>query len=103
MTAWEGVTTLAELFEEACRKHGERALLGAREVISKEVEAGSDGRVFEKVHLGEYRWLSYDAVFEAVTSFASGLKELGHGREERVAIFADTREEWFIALQVGGN
>ncbi|XP_057442694.1 long chain acyl-CoA synthetase 9, chloroplastic-like [Lotus japonicus] len=99
VTAWEGVTTLAELFEEACRKHGERALLGAREVISKEAEAGSDGRVFEKVHLGEYRWLSYDAVFEAVTSFASGLKELGHGREERVAIFADTREEWFIALQ----
>lgn len=32
-------------------------------------------------------------------SFASGLVQIGHKSEERVAIFADTREEWFIALQ----
>lgn len=100
-TAWEGVTTLAELFEEACRKHGgETLLLGTRELISREVETGHDGRTFEKLHLGDYRWLSYADAFDAVSSFASGLAALGHATEQRAAIFADTREEWFLALQV---
>jgi long-chain acyl-CoA synthetase len=99
-TAWEGVRTLAELFEEACRKHGERILLGTRRVLSREVEMSQDGRSFEKLHLGEYEWVSYDEAFDAVSWFASGLVSLGHVKEERAAIFADTRQEWFIALQV---
>ncbi|KAL0360241.1 UNVERIFIED_CONTAM: Long chain acyl-CoA synthetase 9, chloroplastic [Sesamum radiatum] len=59
----------------------------------------SDGKSFEKLHLGDYEWLSYGQVFEAVCNFASGLVQLGHQKGERAAIFADTREEWFIALQ----
>ncbi|XP_061363906.1 long chain acyl-CoA synthetase 9, chloroplastic-like isoform X1 [Gastrolobium bilobum] len=98
-SAWEGVTTLAELFERACRVHSERLLLGTREIISSEIETTKDGRSFEKLHLGDYQWLTYRKVSESVSSFASGLAALGHLREERAAIFADTREEWFIALQ----
>lgn len=99
-SAWEGVATLAELFEEACKTHAERLLLGTRVVLAREVESGPDGRSFEKLHLGDYGWLSYDTVFDIVSSFASGLAFLGHAREERAAIFADTRQEWFMALQV---
>lgn len=99
-SAWEGITTLAELFERACREHHDRLLLGTRELISREMEASSDGRSFEKLHLGEYQWVTYGTVFESVSSFASGLANIGHVREERIAIFAETREEWFIALQV---
>ncbi|RDX70442.1 Long chain acyl-CoA synthetase 9, chloroplastic, partial [Mucuna pruriens] len=98
-SAWAGVTTLAELFERACREHQERALLGTRVLISREVETSQDGRTFEKLNLGDYRWLTYRKVFESVSNFASGLASLGHLREERVAIFADTRDRWFIALQ----
>lgn len=100
-TAWEGVSTLAELFEEACRKHTKRLLFGTRVVVSKEMEkSGDGGKVFEKVELGEYEWLSYDEAFDSVVKFASGLAVLGHGKDERVGIFADTRVEWFLALQV---
>ncbi|KAK7311555.1 hypothetical protein RJT34_09776 [Clitoria ternatea] len=98
-SAWEGVTTLAELFERACREHQHRLLLGTRVLISTDIETSHDGRTFEKLHLGEYQWLTYGKVFESVCSFASGLAVLGHLREERAAIFADTRERWFIALQ----
>ena len=99
-TAWEGVSTLAELFEMACKKHSDKCLLGTRKLIARENEVSSDGRSFEKLHLGEYEWLSYGKTFEKVSGFASGLTLIGHGRGERVAIFADTRAEWFIALQV---
>ncbi|CAN0893343.1 Long chain acyl-CoA synthetase 9, chloroplastic [Linum grandiflorum] len=98
-TAWEGVSTLAELFEYACKRHGDKCLLGTRQLISREVEVSPDGRSFEKLHLGEYEWLTYAAVFSRVSNFGSGLAHLGHQRDERVAIFADTRAEWFIALQ----
>ncbi|CAI0592730.1 unnamed protein product [Linum tenue] len=99
-TAWEGVSTLAELFESACKRHGNKNLLGTRKLISSEVLVSGDGRSFEKLHLGEYEWLTYAAVFQRVSNFGSGLAQLGHLRDERVAIFADTRAEWFIALQV---
>ncbi|XVE95477.1 hypothetical protein REPUB_Repub02eG0100800 [Reevesia pubescens] len=98
-TAWEGISTLAELFEQACKQHHDKYLLGTRKLISREVEVTEDGRSFEKLHLGEYEWLTYGKAFEAVCNFASGLVQVGHNKEERVAIFADTREEWFIALQ----
>lgn len=98
-SAWEGVTTLAELFEQSCKKHSNKRLLGTRKLIAREMEI-SDGKSFEKLHLGDYEWLSYGQVFEAVCNFASGLVQLGHQKGERAAIFADTREEWFIALQV---
>lgn len=99
-SAWEGVTTLVELFENACREHHDKVLLGTRELICREIETSKDGRTFEKLHLGEYQWVTYGKVFESVSSFASGLAKLGHVREERAAIFAETREEWFMALQV---
>ncbi|CAI0572135.1 unnamed protein product [Linum tenue] len=98
-TAWEGVSTLAELFESACKRHGNKNLLGTRKLISSEVLVSGDGRSFEKLHLGEYEWLTYAAVFQRVSNFGYGLAQLGHLRDERVAIFADTRAEWFIALQ----
>jgi long-chain acyl-CoA synthetase len=99
-TAWEGVSTLAQLFEMACKKHGHKCLLGTRTLISKDTEVSANGRSFEKLHLGEYEWLTYGQVLEKVCNFASGLAHLGLRSEERVAIFADTRAEWFISLQV---
>lgn len=99
ITAWEAISTLAELFEQSCKQHRNKRLLGTRRLIARETEKSEDRRSFEKLHLGDYEWLSYGQVFEAVCNFASGLTQLGHNREERVAIFADTREEWFIALQ----
>ncbi|KAB2030632.1 hypothetical protein ES319_D05G246800v1 [Gossypium barbadense] len=98
-TAWEGLSTLAELFEQSCKQNSNKSLLGTRKLISSEVEVTEDGRSFEKLHYGEYVWLTYAEAFAAVCYFASGLVQLGHRKGERVAIFADTREEWFIALQ----
>ncbi|XP_050211646.1 long chain acyl-CoA synthetase 9, chloroplastic [Mercurialis annua] len=98
-TAWEGVVTLAQLFEFSCNRFSDKFLLGTRAVISRDIEVSEDGRTFEKLHLGDYEWLSYAQVFDKVSGFASGLASIGHTKEERVAIFADTRAEWFIALQ----
>jgi len=99
-TQWEGVTTLAELFEQSCKHFMDKRSLGTRKLIAAETEVAPDGRLFEKLHLGDYEWLSYNQVYDAARNFGSGLVQLGQRKGERVAIFADTRAEWQIALQV---
>ncbi|ESQ27361.1 hypothetical protein EUTSA_v10018213mg [Eutrema salsugineum] len=96
---WDDISTLPELFEVSCKVHADRFFLGTRKLISREVETSDDGKSFEKLHLGDYEWMTFGKTLDAVCNFASGLVHIGHKSEERIAIFADTREEWFISLQ----
>ncbi|KAL6561233.1 Long chain acyl-CoA synthetase 8 [Orobanche minor] len=95
---WEGATTMAALFEQSCRKYSQQKFLGTRKVIGKDFVTASDGRKFEKLHLGEYKWESYGDIFERACNFASGLLKLGHDVDTRAAIFSETRAEWLIAF-----
>ncbi|GFZ05368.1 AMP-dependent synthetase and ligase family protein [Actinidia rufa] len=96
---WEGATTMAALFEQSCKKHSRERFLGTRKLISRDFVTASDGRKFEKLHLGEYQWETYGQVFDRACNFASGLVKLGHDVDTRVAIFSETRAEWLIAFQ----
>lgn len=97
---WKEAPTMAHLFEQSCNKYTRNQFLGTRKIIQKEFVTSSDGRKFEKLHLGDYEWETYGEVFARVSNFASGLLKLGHNGDSRVAIFSDTRAEWLIALQV---
>ena len=97
---WQGATTMAALFEQSCKKHSRNRFLGTRKTISRELVTASDGRKFEKLHLGDYEWQTYGKAFERSCNFASGLVELGHNMDTRAAIFSETRAEWMLAFQV---
>ncbi|KAJ4730250.1 Long chain acyl-CoA synthetase [Melia azedarach] len=96
---WEGATTMAALFEQSCKSHPLQRFLGKRKLISSEYVTASDGRKFEKLHLGDYEWQTYGEVFDRACNFASGLVNLGHNVDSHAAIFAETRAEWLIAFQ----
>lgn len=96
---WEGATTMAALFEQSCKKNSQERFLGTRKLIKRDFVTASDGRKFEKVHLGEYQWETYGQVFDRACNFASGLIKLGHDVDTRAAIFSETRPEWLIAFQ----
>ncbi|KAH9572027.1 hypothetical protein CY35_02G125100 [Sphagnum magellanicum] len=98
-TPWEGASTLAFLFEQACRQYSGNHFLGARELIKQETEVSKDGKSFEKLTLGKYNWVTYGQALQRVTNFASGLVAIGHQKGERVALFSETRAEWMLALQ----
>lgn len=99
-TPWEGADTLAVLFEQSCHRYAGNNFLGTRELIKSETETSSDGRKFDKVTLGKYNWLTYGKALPRVENLSSGLVALGHKKGERIAIFAETRAEWILALQV---
>lgn len=96
---WKGASTMAALFEQSCKSHPQDQFLGKRKLLGKDSVTASDGRKFEKLHLGDYEWQTYGEVFDRACSFASGLVNLGHNVDTRAAILAETCAEWFIAFQ----
>ncbi|XP_013880551.1 long-chain-fatty-acid--CoA ligase 3 [Austrofundulus limnaeus] len=94
-----GVDTLDKMFEYSAMRFPSRDCLGTREVISEEDERQSNGKVFKKVVLGQYRWLSYKEATTAATQLGSGLASLGQRPKTNIAIFCETRAEWVIAAQ----
>ncbi|XP_075892966.1 long-chain-fatty-acid--CoA ligase 3a isoform X2 [Nelusetta ayraudi] len=94
-----GLYTLDKIFEYTATRFPHRDCLGTRKVISEEDERQSNGKLFKKVVLGEYRWLSYEDVFKAACQLGSGLAALGQRPKYNIAIFCETRAEWIIAAQ----
>ncbi|XP_056295333.1 long-chain-fatty-acid--CoA ligase 4 [Pseudoliparis swirei] len=94
-----GKDTLDKLFEHAVRRFGPTRCLGTRDVLSEENELQPSGKVFKKLILGDYRWLSFDEVDSAVSRFGSGLAALGQQPKSSIAIFCETRAEWMITAQ----
>lgn len=94
-----GKDTLDKLFKYAVERFGEAPCLGTRDVLSEENEIQPSGKVFKKLILGEYRWLSYNDLDVVVSEFGSGLAALGQQPKSNIAIFCETRAEWMITAQ----
>jgi len=94
-----GLKTMADVFSWSVRRYGSRKMMGTREVLGEEDEIQSNGKMFTKLDLGDYRWLSYDEVDNLADSFGRGLRSLGLECEDKLCLFADTRMEWMVAAQ----
>jgi len=96
---YDGISTACGLFAEACKKYPNNKCLGTRELIAEEDEIQPNGRVFKKVILGKYIWLTYKQTAEKIKHFGSGLMAIGQQPKKNIIIFAETKAEWFIAAQ----
>ncbi|NWI15302.1 ACSL4 ligase, partial [Crypturellus soui] len=92
-----GADTLDKLFDHALARFGKKDCLGTREILSEENEMQPNGKVFKKLILGTYKWLSYEEVNQKVNHLGSGLAALGLAPRSTVVIFCETRAEWMIA------
>ncbi|XP_026881278.2 long-chain-fatty-acid--CoA ligase 3a [Electrophorus electricus] len=93
------VNTLDRMFEVSARRFARQDFLGTRDVLSEWEEVQENGKVFKKVVLGKYRWLSFEQAYRAARVFGSGLAALGQEPCTNIAIFCETRAEWLIAAQ----
>lgn len=96
---YPGCDTLDKVFMYAKNKFKDKRLLGTREILNEEDEVQPNGKIFKKVILGHYNWLSYEDVFVRAFHFGSGLQILGQKPKTNIAIFCETRAEWMIAAQ----
>lgn len=91
------VDTVTKAFDYAVRKHGDRTCLGTRQVLGEEDEVQQNGKIFKKLSLGDYEWMTFKMVHASSVSFGAGLRKLGVLPGDRIAIFAETRAEWMIS------
>ncbi|XP_059559301.1 fatty acid CoA ligase Acsl3 isoform X2 [Myotis daubentonii] len=96
---YPGCDTLDKVFMYAKNKFKDKRLLGTREVLNEEDEIQPNGKIFKKVILGHYNWLSYEDVYVRALNFGNGLQVLGQKPKTNIAIFCETRAEWMIAAQ----
>lgn len=79
-------------------KYGNRDCLGTRQVLGEKDEVQKNGKVFTKLALGEYEWMSYNVVHASVLSFGAGLRFCLHQKAgDLITMYAETRAEWMIS------
>ena len=88
---------MAKAFKFSTEKYGEKNFLGTREVLGEEEEVQDDGKVFKKLLLGDYKWLSFTDTYSLSMKFGEGLRELGQKPGDSIVIYAETRAEWLMA------
>ncbi len=91
------VDTVTKSFNYAVKKYGAKSCLGTRQMLGEEDEVQKNGKVFKKLALGDYTWLSYDQVAERAQAFGRGLRALGQQPGTSIAMYAETRAEWMIS------
>ncbi|KAI6234042.1 AMP-binding domain-containing protein [Aphelenchoides fujianensis] len=85
--------TLGDLWDKSVKKYGDNACMGVRELLEFE-EQRKDGKTFQKLHLGEYEFETYEEVNETINGVVQGLLSHGLQKGDNVMIFAETRPEW---------
>ncbi|KAF6214653.1 hypothetical protein GE061_009396, partial [Apolygus lucorum] len=91
------IDTMEKVLNYVKEIHRNKNALGTREILAEEDEVQSNGRVFKKYLLGEYKWRDYGQVHTEAIQFGRGLRTLGYQPKNNVVIFAETRAEWMIA------
>ncbi|XP_042891092.1 long-chain-fatty-acid--CoA ligase 4-like [Penaeus japonicus] len=89
-------TTLPAILEYAANKHGDAPCMGTRQILARERVVENDKKL-EKLKLGVYSFLTYREVQDQVVKFGAGLASIGTGDTGRIAMFGETRAEWFMA------
>ncbi|XP_042225672.1 long chain acyl-CoA synthetase 8-like [Homarus americanus] len=88
--------TVPAILEYAANSHGEAPCMGTRKLKAR-LRILENGKKLEKLHFLDYVYLSYKEVQEMVVKFSDGIRNLGMSSGDRIAMFAETRAEWYVA------
>merc|ERR1719234_2697641 len=89
---------MSQVWDWSVKRYNNKSLMGTREVLGEEDEVQPNGKMFTKLDLGDYRWLSYDEADSMAERFGRGLRALGeqtvvHGLNETGAELVITSHE----------
>uniref|UniRef100_A0A0N4ZQ01 long-chain-fatty-acid--CoA ligase n=1 Tax=Parastrongyloides trichosuri TaxID=131310 RepID=A0A0N4ZQ01_PARTI len=88
--------TLDKVWDRIVQLYGNNPCFGTREIIKIYDNHKEDGKVFQKVKLGKYKWVTFNKVNDMVINLSKSIKFLNIPKKSNVIIFADTRAEWQI-------
>jgi long-chain acyl-CoA synthetase len=95
-------TTLGRMFDDAARRHENRP---AQQYKGGIYDRSLSRAVLPEAPPGGYHAIAYDDMREIVANLATGFRELGVDRSDRIGMFSNTRMEWaqcdFALLSAG--
>jgi len=91
------VNTVFKAWKYSAQKNGDGNCFGTREVFGEEDEQQKNGKIFKKLSLGDYKWISYQEAYATSLKFGRGLRKLGLKPGDKLAIYAETRQEWITS------
>lgn len=89
------VTTLCGALDYGANKYGTKPCMATRELLERK-KVNESGKRLEKLRFGNYKWRTYKEVQENSDTIGFALRSLGIHPGGRIAIFAETRAEWFM-------
>ncbi|KAH9375908.1 hypothetical protein HPB48_012548 [Haemaphysalis longicornis] len=95
----KGIQTLDQIARRSIQLYPDQPALGTRPVLGRTEEPQPNGKVFQKVVLGEYEWMTYEEVDRKVDLIVQGLLSIDAKPGNYLAILAETRAEWFLTAQ----
>ncbi|CAN7998157.1 unnamed protein product [Ixodes pacificus] len=95
----DGIRTMDELTRKAIHTYRDQPCFGTRQILGESEEKQADGKVFKKLVLGDYQWLTYNDVDRKIDLIGRGLMAHGVRPRQNVVILAETRLEWMLAAQ----
>ena len=87
----KGVDTVEKMFNFLHDKYSSRPCIGTREIFSTEEEKSANGKVLKKYNMGDYKWMTYNEMYNRAVKFGKGVAELGYTAGTKVVMYADTR------------
>eukprot|EP00092_Neocalanus_flemingeri_P024572 GFUD01026650.1.p1 GENE.GFUD01026650.1~~GFUD01026650.1.p1 ORF type:complete len:727 (-),score=160.71 GFUD01026650.1:215-2395(-) len=91
------INTMDRLFNFSSKKFGRKSCLGTREVLGETEEEQPDGKVFTKLQLGNYSWLTYCDLNTKADHLGKGLRELGVKPRDNIVLYANTCADWMAS------
>ncbi|CAF2697351.1 unnamed protein product [Rotaria sp. Silwood2] len=92
----EYVKTLADIPEYCLQHYADKETLGVREILDVQDEKQSNGKIFKKFVLGEYKFTTYRETYNHIEAIGRGLLSIGAKPGDKVLIFSETRSEWLL-------
>ena len=90
------VKTLPDVLKYGAKMYSNENFMATRTIQAREHKK-ENGKMFEKLSLGEYTWKTYSEVQSSAEAVGCSLNKMNFKHGDRIAMFAETRAEWFIA------
>ena len=86
LNAPEKINTMERFFKYSSKIYSDKKCLGTRQILGEIEEKQESGKVFTKLHLGEYTWQTYTDVATQAEKLGKGLRELGMAPKDKVLL-----------------
>jgi len=99
----DDINTMERVFDFSVKKFGHKTCLGTRAVLGEMEEKQNNGKVFTKLQLGDYSWLTYQEVQSQAINLGKGFRELGVNPRQKIVLYANTCAEWMVSALAAFN